>query len=113
MESPEEMMAKYGWKRNQQKSKLSGWVPLNCSFTLDRNPHQSFCIGVRDYLEEEDRNNPGYHDFPSPGEREKACQEDELWVLHWYERGSVSFCTMCAASLGALLEAVNEGPNEP
>jgi hypothetical protein len=73
-----------------------------CSLHLTHNEHLSYYSTV----EEEDRN--GHWNWVSEAQRQLAIQRNEMWQIQWYPETPVGFHSLCAAELGALLEAVRE-----
>lgn len=74
------------------------------SLKLIHNDHRSCHITVAQAAE---RGHPGYEDehWVSPEQKTKAVETDECWTLQWRPDVAVSYHTLSAADLDALLAA--------
>lgn len=60
---------------------------------------------VAKYVEEDEGRGEGYEfvDWVSAEERKKAIEENSMWVLQWYSKTPVGFCTAAASTLQTLV----------
>lgn len=68
------------------------------SLTIEHNEHLCYyATAAEEFMDRADI-------FPTTAEWEKAIDTNEVWVLRWYPRTPVGFCTIGASSLEKLLE---------
>lgn len=81
--------------------------PPHETLHLEHNAHKAYYLTVQ---EEVNGGALGYGDdaWVSPEQRQKAIDTNDCWTLQWYPNTPVGFCTMSAADLDALLEAVKK-----
>src|SRR4051812_9176055 len=72
-----------------------------CSLTLEHNPHKVLYRTVAQWLEEVDVE-PGLT-WPSPQERQRALDTNEVWVLTWYPNTPIAFQWVAATTLDGVL----------
>ena len=81
------------------------WLPKHkCGLYLTHNEHRDLYESAEEWIE----NRNFEDDFVSPEEMQKAIQEDSVWRLQWYPETPVGFCSVAAASLEAIEQAIRE-----
>jgi len=70
------------------------------SLTLEHNDHKSYYQTVEQHIADLGRE----PDWVSPVERQKALATGELWTLHWYPETPIGSHRICAASLDAIAQ---------
>ncbi len=71
-----------------------------CGLILEHNTHKGYYETASQHLDRLELE----PDWPSPEERAKAIDRDEIWTLQWYPETPIGFELVAAASLEALLE---------
>lgn len=81
------------------------WLPAHkCGLYLTHNEHRDVYESVDDFYRAED--------FVSPEAFARAFATDEVWSLQWYPDTPIGSYTICAPTLGELIEAVKEHGND-
>lgn len=70
------------------------------SWSLERNDHRGYYGTATDMIESRDMEDA----FESPGECQKAKDQNSIAVLQWYEDNPVGFILVASHSLEALAE---------
>tara|TARA_R110000803_G_scaffold114284_2_gene182741 strand:- start:10210 stop:10458 length:249 start_codon:yes stop_codon:yes gene_type:complete len=77
------------------------WLPEHkCGLHLIHNEHLDMYQTVEEFYEEDW--------FISPEEWNKAIEEDNVWVLHWYPTTPVGFIRIAASTLEAIEAKLKE-----
>tara|TARA_R110000737_G_C14275598_1_gene431285 strand:+ start:38 stop:445 length:408 start_codon:yes stop_codon:yes gene_type:complete len=77
------------------------WLPEHkCGLHLIHNEHLDMYQTVEEFYEEDW--------FISPEEWNKAIEEDNVWVLHWYPTTPVGFIRIAASTLEAIKAKLKE-----
>lgn len=77
-----------------------------CSLSLEHNPQRGVYQTVAQYLEEIERDAEPI--WASPQDRQKAINEDNIWILQWYPRTPVGFQEVAASTLEGVLALAND-----
>jgi hypothetical protein len=90
------------------------WLPDHeAAFYLQHNEHKSYYETAEQWITEQESFGEGPHfDWVSDDERQKAIDEDSVWIMQWYPDTPIGFCCLAASSLDALKNAVLQGQNQ-
>ena len=88
-------------------SPLALLLPVHsCGLTLDHNPHKGVYETVAQWFETADHKE--FYDWKDAEAIAEAIETNELWTLQWYPETPISFHSIAAPTLVALLELAKE-----
>lgn len=84
------------------------WLPAHkASLHLTHNEHRDYYISIEQW---ETDYSVAADEWVSPGERQRAIEQDSVWRLQWYPDTPIGFCVLCASTLEALEAHFRENP---
>lgn len=76
-----------------------------CGLYLEHNPHKDVYIELKDWLKEPCHDD---EDWISPEEKQKALDNNEIWILRWYPDTPIGSYVLMGYSLDTLLKAAED-----
>ena len=80
------------------------WPRHKASLTLTHNQHKDYHLTVPEAIEARE---PGYVEWVSDEQRQKAINTNDCWVLQWYPDTPIGSHVLAAADLDVLLDAAS------
>ena len=83
-------------------------LPACIHLTLTFNEHAVYYQTAHAWVEESEARDPGYLQWITPDERDRAIARNSIWVCQWYPDTPVGFHVFAASSFEALVNALGQ-----